>query len=301
MCEKPFVKEPKLNKQTHHLSEYFLIPCGKCDECKIKSAKEWAHRIELEMKHYGGKAAFVTLTFNEEQLGSPDLQKRDVQLYLKRLRKSLGGREIKYYAVGEYGSLHLRKHYHLIIMNVDGTDYHGQLQRLKNKEPLLPTKDDWYFAHKAWDKGFADIQKPRGGVANYVSGYVAKIAKRARDIKEKGLQPEFRLMSKALGKREIIRIAEKFKQMNIKLDKPLNHLEYNGKYKKPLGRYLRQKFHEVLGKLEYLKQYNLVYNYKQLKKWAVNGISKAPETYLRLTQYERTAKFAMYKLKAGLI
>ena len=89
--------------------------------------------------------------------------------------------------------------------------------------------------------------------------------------------------------------------MNIKPQLPFNYIEYNGKFKKPLGRYLKTVFHTILNRLPELKISNKLYNFNQMKKWAVKGIEHIPEVYLRLTEYERLAKYTKYKLKMGLI
>lgn len=302
MCENKFLVKPRYNPNIKaRIEDFTLADCGKCDECKIKMSKEWSHRIELENKYYGGRSAFVTLTFNEDSMDNPSLSKRDVQLFLKRLRKNLDGREIRYYAVGEYGSKHLRKHYHLILLNVDGTDHYDNNRRQKASEPIVGSNTDWHAIYRSWQNGFIDSQKPGGGCAAYVAGYVVKTNKRKHEIERLGLEPEFRLMSKALGKREIEKIANKIKKMNIKPRMPFTYIEYNGKYKKPLGRYLQQVFHSILGKLEELKKYKKIYNIIQMSKWQAHGILNAPETYRKLTEYERCAKYNKYKLKMGLV
>ncbi len=71
----------------------------------------------------------MTLTYDDEHLpindyvdsdgvihGKPTLRKRDVQLFLKRLRKNYKyDNHIKYFCCGEYGGKTFRPHYHLII------------------------------------------------------------------------------------------------------------------------------------------------------------------------------------------
>ena len=68
----------------------------------------------------------LTLTIDDENLEysedwQPQLCYRDVQLFIKKLRKQNAKHtknKIKYFAVGEYGGLTARPHYHLIIFNV---------------------------------------------------------------------------------------------------------------------------------------------------------------------------------------
>lgn len=78
---------------------------------------DWAFRLEQENK-VSKSAHFVTLTYNPKHLRTENkLCKRDVQLYLKRLRKKDESSRIRYYAVGEYGSHGGRPHYHILLFN----------------------------------------------------------------------------------------------------------------------------------------------------------------------------------------
>ena len=70
--------------------KYMLVPCGKCLHCKLNSAKMWSIRIMHELKSWDS-ALFVTLTYNDEHLPKDNsLDKRDLQLFFKRLRKNCG-------------------------------------------------------------------------------------------------------------------------------------------------------------------------------------------------------------------
>ena len=96
-----------------------IVPCGKCMNCLTNRRESWIIRLIEEFKTK--KATFLTLTYNDENLvyadgEKPTLSKRDVQLFLKRLRKSLK-KSIKYYCVGEYGTRTNRPHYHFILFN----------------------------------------------------------------------------------------------------------------------------------------------------------------------------------------
>ena len=66
-------------------------------------------------------AFFLTLTYDNEHLPpGAELSKRDLQLFIKRLRKRNPG--IRYFAVGEYGSQKGRPHYHAVIFNLVDLD-----------------------------------------------------------------------------------------------------------------------------------------------------------------------------------
>lgn len=115
-------------------------PCGKCAICLVNKQQDWAFRLYQEQK-VSNSAHFLTLTYDEECLPfgdtEPTLDKRDTQLFIKRLRDSqfklmakrhkknflrefneLELKTIRYYLVGEYGPETNRPHYHAIMFNL---------------------------------------------------------------------------------------------------------------------------------------------------------------------------------------
>ena len=63
-----------------------IIPCGKCFECNVQKANEWATRCYLENKIYK-ESCFITLTYNDENIpiknGKYTLNKKDVTNFKK--------------------------------------------------------------------------------------------------------------------------------------------------------------------------------------------------------------------------
>lgn len=91
----------------------------------------------------------------------PFLNYVDVQNYIKRLRKhlktSLGSYEsLHFYAVGEYGPVHFRPHYHLLLFT-NSKQVSKVLRQCHNK---------------SWKLGRSDFQIARGGAASYVASYI---------------------------------------------------------------------------------------------------------------------------------
>lgn len=107
-----------LFKDSHKSFEHswLVLPCGKCLSCRMRRARDWCIRCQDELLFYE-RSCFVTLTYNDVHLPSDSsLCRRDYQLFLKRLRRSLpSGCRISYFGCGEYGRENLRPHYHFII------------------------------------------------------------------------------------------------------------------------------------------------------------------------------------------
>ena len=95
----------------------------------------------------------------------PFLNYVDVQNYIKRLRKhlktSLGTYEaLHFYAVGEYGPIHFRPHYHILLFT-DSKEVSEVLRQCHDK---------------SWKLGRSDFQIARGGASSYVASYVNSLS-----------------------------------------------------------------------------------------------------------------------------
>lgn len=94
------------------------VPCGRCIGCRIARARELATRCVHEAAYWPG-SAFTTLTYRDEDLpANASLDKAEFTRFLKRLRKSLGDRRIRYYGCGEYGERTGRPHYHVLLFGM---------------------------------------------------------------------------------------------------------------------------------------------------------------------------------------
>lgn len=93
-----------------------VVPCGICAFCCATRRSDWALRLHYEGRRHLVKK-FITLTYADCHLhfksGVSQLCKRDVQLWLKKVRRT--GAKVRYYAVGEYGSKTFRPHYHVLL------------------------------------------------------------------------------------------------------------------------------------------------------------------------------------------
>lgn len=151
------------------------VPCGKCVECRIKKSTEWSYRICLEASLYD-KNCMLTLTYNEDNL--PDgqtLSIRDYQLFIKRLRKHLGTKRIRYFLCGEYGDKKGRPHFHVIVFNYYPDDaYYFFTDKKGVKLYRSPTIE------KLWTKGFSTVGEVTLDTAKYCALYLQKAPKDGR-------------------------------------------------------------------------------------------------------------------------
>lgn len=109
----------------------FEVPCGNCMGCKLEHARQWSVRMMHEKKFHA-ETSFVTLTYDDQHVPENfSVNVRDLQLFMKRLRKALAPRRVRFYACGEYGDLNLRPHYHAILFGYDppGQAFHSQSER----------------------------------------------------------------------------------------------------------------------------------------------------------------------------
>lgn len=103
-----------------------VVPCGRCPNCRSNKRQSWIYRLECEARQYP-LSLFVTLTYDDEHLpmkriGSdlfaeevPVVSKRDVQLFMKRLRRRYEDCKIRFFLTSEYGTENGRPHYHMIL------------------------------------------------------------------------------------------------------------------------------------------------------------------------------------------
>lgn len=194
------------------------IPCGHCYGCILDRKSNWATRIVLEAKSYPEEYNwFITLTYDDDHITEtyrpvldiktgeltykPNLIKKDVQLFMKRLRKQFdekGHQGIKLYACGEYGPKNLRPHFHICLFNLP-----LDMKKLKLIRKAGAGIDALWISEeieKAWDKGFHTVGQLTYNSAAYTAGYVDKKANKDNLILTSlGYEAEFTLCSRRPG------------------------------------------------------------------------------------------------------
>lgn len=221
------------------------IPCGQCIGCRLEKSRQWAIRCVYESQMYD-ENCFLTLTYdNENYPKDHSLHKKDIQKFMKRLRKTTN-KKIKYYHCGEYGDDYQRPHYHMCMFNYDFQDkeIHNQ-----HGDFTLYTSEK---CNKLWGKGYVILGDVTFDSAAYVARYITKKINKNKDQYTKvnildghvyEVEPEYSTCSHKIG--------------NLWFDKykddvyPHDYVVINGKKIKPPKHF--DKLLEERNELEYLQ------------------------------------------------
>ena len=218
-----------------------VFTCGRCLSCRINRRRTWTARLVLESLLWGLDSSFITLTYDEKNCPiDGSLKPKDLQDFIKRLRRHFNARKIRYYAVGEYGDRSFRPHYHLVVygvgpLEIAGSDFIGK--------PLSTI----------WGKGFVYATDVNENTAQYVAQYVCKKMTSRDDPRLGGKFPEFSRMSlkPGIGKDATSSMAQSllnghgWEQIEGMGDVP-SQIRLQGK-KYPIGRYLKKALRLEMG------------------------------------------------------
>lgn len=181
--------------------EPFEVPCGQCIGCRLEKARQWAVRCVHEAQMHQ-ENCFITLTYNNQHLPEDrSVNKRALQLFFKRLRRRFEGKEIRFYASGEYGNgPGHRPHYHACVFGLDFQDkeIHGRsVSKWGARENFLYRSAT---LEAVWPFGFSTVGELSYESAGYVARYtMKKITGEQAEKHYNGITPEFALMSRAPG------------------------------------------------------------------------------------------------------
>lgn len=208
-------KTQSFNKvfRDYKIYNYIEVPCGSCIECRLEHARQWAFRCVKEAQQHKFNM-MATLTYSEdtvprsfgidkegELVPTVTLCKRDVQLFLKRLRKNTG-QKFRYFYCGEYGEKRGRPHYHIIFFGLRLQDLKfwkfSILEWSKEKNQLFTSE----IMNKTWQKGIVALNEVSFESCAYVARYVTKKYKGSdseEHYKRLGQVPEYICMSRRPG------------------------------------------------------------------------------------------------------
>lgn len=169
----------------------------------------------LEMRNYHLDVLRSKLHYDYDGC-FPYLSKRELQLFMKRLRKELSkytDERIRYFACGELGPKHLRPHFHLLLWFDDP----------KTSEILE------HVINQVWRFGLTDCQKVERTASSYVASYVNNVGSLPR-LYKKGESKPFCSHSFFLGEKFYRSKKEEVYKMSPKKF-VLGRYKNNGSYK----------------------------------------------------------------------
>ena len=191
-----------INKHTGETFPMFiLVPCGKCELCRDKKSREWSFRAVCESATATSMPYFLTLTYNPKHLPKCGIFKEEIQLFLKRLRIKLDrlniSHNLRYVAVGEYGTKSKRPHYHMILWNFPSEAFNNITHILHFIESAWVAHNGKYNSDGSpvmESLGFAYCLPCKQGAISYVMKYMNKCY-----TPPKGKNPLFFLTSRKNG------------------------------------------------------------------------------------------------------
>ena len=196
--------------QKYH-PEAILVPCGHCIGCRLDYSRTWADRMMLELET-SKKAVFLTLTYDSEHAHpvqferfkqrifddnviltgaysdleshdmilpvSYDFVYRDVQLFLKLIRKDNNGKKgnpynrLRFYCASEFGDETHRPHFHMILFGLGLEDFPDKEFWARTKlNDILYTSE---YLNSKWKCGRVILADVSWRTCAYVARYVTK-------------------------------------------------------------------------------------------------------------------------------
>lgn len=153
--------------------------------CRINRGRQWTWRQYLESLCHE-ENCFVTLTYDDEHLPvDGNLEPKQLQMFIKRLRWAVKPLQFRFFAVGEYGEVSIRPHYHLSLFGVSGFTVVQRGDKIRVGTDIIA---------ECWGKGFVGVHEFNEATAQYTCGYIVKKLKDRKDGRE-FIVPEFARMS----------------------------------------------------------------------------------------------------------
>lgn len=200
-----YKSEIAFNPPRHKIGDYreINLPCGQCIGCRLERSRQWAIRCVHEASLHDDNC-FITLTYDDNHLPkNRSINKRDMQLFWKKLRKEIHPKKLRYYMCAEYGDTTGRPHYHACVFGYDFPD--KTLWKIQNEQRLYTSEK----LNQIWGMGYVVIGNVTFESAAYVARYIMKkiTGKQAEEhytrIDDNGevhnLMPEYTAMSRRPG------------------------------------------------------------------------------------------------------
>lgn len=141
------------------------VPCGQCVGCRLMRAQDWSLRCVHEAQFHE-ENSFVTLTYSEASLpASRSVEPLHLRDFLRRLRRHLFPKRVRFFACGEYGSQTLRPHYHALLF---GHEF------FEDRVPYRSTDYGRTYTSVVLDRLWGHGQCEIGSLTSQSAGYVAR-------------------------------------------------------------------------------------------------------------------------------
>ena len=205
--ENGVIKRQTLAQSQLYMPGLFQVPCGECIACRLNYARDWAIRCTHEASLHE-QNSFVTLTFNDENLPKDgSVRPSHISDFMRKLRKKIQPRKVRFYGCGEYGSRLGRCHYHILLFGYDFADkslWKSGINRTGRPSMRNSGRFSLYTSKELegfWQKGFTTTGEVTLESAGYVARYIGKKINGVKQLEHYGKckMPEFALMSRAFG------------------------------------------------------------------------------------------------------
>ena len=136
------------------------VPCRRCWQCLSNRKNNYVGRMLCEQATSEWTAA-ITLTYAPTDTGADKvLNPRHFQFFMRRLREKFVHTQLRYFVAGEYGELHGRAHFHVVLFGV-------------GPRPEIPQNQMFHW--KFWPHGHCHADNFTNVKAmKYVAKYVVK-------------------------------------------------------------------------------------------------------------------------------
>lgn len=180
--------------------KHFLVGCKQCVFCRLARSREVGMRIMHEAR-YHRESWFFTLTYDDEHLPQSCCGPTLDRPRITRLRKDVDQdavrgfmKKFKFFAVGEYGDINKRPHYHGVAF----VDYPWQTIEV---EPSRSGERQFVSAEftRLWPEGRHRLSKLNFEFAAYVARYALKKQTGFQLRRYGGRTPEFSSWCHGLG------------------------------------------------------------------------------------------------------
>lgn len=177
------------------------VPCGQCIGCKLERSRQWAIRCVHEAQLHQ-ENCFITLTYDDAHLPLNPRTDGDhatliplhFVLFMKRLRKSLHEKPVRFFHCGEYGESLGRPHHHAILFG------HNFADRVHHSGSGSTRLYRSVTLEKLWPFGFSTIGEATFQSAAYIARYCTKkITGPPAEAHYQGRHPEYITMSRRPG------------------------------------------------------------------------------------------------------